>query len=379
MHLASLRPTSTFLAAACVGCASLLACAPANAGDYQAKRVAADARWLAFIDVEGILKSNLGKFITEHGGELGVEFGEGDMEEIQAELGINPLKDLHSITVYGAGNPDEDMHMVALLETTAAVDDAVAKITGATEAQKAEDDDDDDDEKDDISVIELNGQKVHVFSDGDEDTYYVQVRPGPNSASRLVVVSMDRDWMTKGLSVLDGKSPSVAGADKPGINFKPDDGTLAFAVCNDLSWIAEHHGDDHEPASAILKGAKGIEFAYGESGEDLFFNARLDTGSAEDAQNLSDMVRGLVAMAKYAGSKEPELKPLMEPMRSLELKTEGASIVLRLKHNTEELIKALSAMAEASSGDGDDDDEDVEKVEVKAEVKVGSDEKDNDN
>ena len=45
MQLASLRPTSTFLAAAFVGCASLLACAPANAGDYQAKRVASDARF----------------------------------------------------------------------------------------------------------------------------------------------------------------------------------------------------------------------------------------------------------------------------------------------------------------------------------------------
>lgn len=356
MHLASLRPTSTFLAAAFVGSASLLACAPANAGDYQPKRVSADAAWMAYINVEGLLKSNLGKFFTEHGEELGFEFGEGDMEEIKA-FGLDPMKDLRSVTVYGEGNPDEDMRMVALLETSAAVDDAIKELTGAIEAEKAKAGDDGDDEVNDISAIEIDGQKVHVFSDGDEDTFYVQVRKGPTSSDRLVIVSTNREWMTKGLGVLDGKKPSLEGADKPALSIKPNDGTLAFVVCNSLEWIDVDDGD--EPASAILKGAKSIELYYGESGDDMFVNARLMTASKEDAQNLSDMVRGVIAMAKYAGSKEPELKPLIEPMRSLTLETEDFNIVLRLKHNTNDLIKALSAMAElGNAADDDDDDED---------------------
>ena len=364
MHIPAHRHPPVFLGAAAVGVASLLAAAPAQAGDFQPKRVAADARWLAFVNVEGILKSELGKFVTEHGGEIGLEFGEGDMDEIEAEFGINPLVDLHSVTVYGEGNPEENKNVVAVLETTAAIDEAIAQLTGAAAAQKAEKaKGDDDDNNGDITTIELNGHKVHVISDGDQTTY-LQVRPGATSADRVVIVSLNREWMTKGLSVLDGKAASLASADKPAMNFKPVDGTLAFAVCSDLSWI-EMDDDEDEAASAIIKGSKGIEAAYGESGGDLFIHLQLDTGSKEDAQNLSDIARGLVAMARLAGSKEPELKPLMEPMRSLELKTEGNAIILNLKHNTGEFIKALNAMAEAGKKAEKEEDEDSEKAEVK--------------
>ncbi len=376
MNVLAHRHSPAFLSAAAVAFASLLASAPALAGDFQPKRVAADARWLAFVNVEGILKSELGKFVTEHGGELGLEFGEGDMEEIEAEFGINPLEDLRSVTVYGEGNPEENMNVVAVLETTAAIDEAIAKLSGAAADQKGDkakgdddDDDDDDDEKGDITTIDLNGQKVHVISDGDQTTY-LQVRPGATSADRVVIVSLNREWMAKGMDVLDGKAASLASADKPAVKFKPADGTLAFAVCSDLSWI-EMDDDEDEAASAIIKGSKGVEAAYGESGGDLFIHLQLDTGSKEDAQNLSDIARGLVAMARLAGGKEPELKPLMEPMRSLELKSDGNSIILNLKHDTGEFIKALNAMAEVSKKADEDEDEDAEKVEVKAEVKIG--------
>lgn len=199
----------------------------AHAGDFQPKRVAADAKWLAFVNVEGLVNSTLGKFMIEHGDDLGFELD--DMQEVEAQIGINPMKDIRSVTIYGEGNPEDHQNFVALFDTTAAIDDTIAQFTAQTAGDEAEG-------GDDIASIDINGQKVHVMSDGEQATY-VAVRPGPISDSRVVIVTLSRDWMSKGLSVLDGKAAGLDRATKPLVASEPVAGTLMFVSANDLSWI----------------------------------------------------------------------------------------------------------------------------------------------
>lgn len=356
------------IAAAIVAFLAFAVVTNARAGDFQPKRVSADANWLAFVNLEGLLQSTLGKYMLEHGDDLGFEID--DMQDVEAQIGINPMKDIRSVTIYGEGNPEDHKHFVALFDTTAAIDDTIAQFTAGAQQGEGQNQDN---EQGDITTVDINGQKVHVMSDGEETTY-VAVRPGPISDSRLVIVTMDRDWMSKGLSVLDGKAAGLDRTDKPQVKAAPDAGTLMFVSASDLSWIDigdddddEHdHDNAHQAAhSAIMKAAKGIEIAYGETGADTFINARLETGSADDAQNLSDIMRGLVAMARYAANQDDELKPLLAPTRSLQMKTDGATISMSLKHSTQGIIDALTAMQAEEHGD-----EHHGEVEIKAGVKL---------
>jgi hypothetical protein len=278
------------------------------------------------------------------------------------------MKDVRSMTVYGEGVPEEGGEFIAIFETSAAVEDAVAQLAAAGE-QGAED-------MPPMAVVEIADQKVTKFGEGDETAYF-QVRPGSNSSERLVIVSMSEAWMAKGLSVLEGKGASLVGAEKSAIARNIPDGVLAFASCHDLDLVKMGLDDTDEPASAFLRDAKGVDVSFGEIAGDTFFNLHLETGSKEAAQNLSDIGRGLVGMARMAGGSEPELKPLMEPLRSLAIDVKDATISVGVKHNSAKLIEALQAMAAlADEIDGDDDadvdidddDDDNGKVEIKATV-----------
>lgn len=360
MQPALIQTTQKFLVGAIAGVASLTLVSTSSADDFQPNRVSADAKWLAYINVEGILNSSLGKFMHEHGEALGFSMEGEDFEELEAQFGLNPMKDVRSATIYGEGVPEEGGSFIAIFETSAAVDDALAQLTAATE-QGAEG-------APPMETVELSGQKVSKIGEGDE-TAYVQIRPGSNSSERLVIFSMNQDWMSKGLRVLDGKGESLAGSEKAVIRHDIPDGVLVFASCHDLELVKMGLQDNDEPASAFLRDAKGVDFAFGELSGDTFFSLSLETGSKENAQNLSDIGRGLIGMARMAGNNEPEFKSLVEPLRSVQVKVEGANISVSVKHNSAKLVEALEAMAElADEIDGDDDDDDAGKVEIKASV-----------
>lgn len=347
----------------------------AEGGDFQPKRVAADAKWLAFVNVEGCLDSSIGEFMVEHGHALGFDMAGADFDELHDQFGLDLMKDLKSITVYGEGMPEDGAACVALFETSGAIDQAVARLAEASEDPSSG--------VPPLQLIDLSGQKVNSLGEGDETAYF-QIRPGSDAERRLVIFSLDREWMNKGLGVLEGKAASLASAEKTLVRASAPDGVLAFVSCNDLDWvkaaIEENHGNDHEPASAIIRGAKGIDVSFGELKGETFFAFNLTTASKEDAQNLSDIGRGLVAMARLAGSKEPEVKPLLEPMRSLQINVEGDTISMSIKHDSATLIEALGAMAKLAHemhDDHDDDDDDAKtKVEIKATIGGDSDKAD---
>ena len=94
------------------------------------------------------------------------------------------------------------------------------------------------------------------------------------------------------------------------------------------------------------------------------------------------LVLALLASIWMPCARAEPLQPFVATYQAYNEGKLAGNATMRLTHNTDELIKALNAMAQAANGDDDDDDdndddEDDDKVEVKAGVKVGGDKKDN--
>ncbi len=338
----------------------------ALAADSKAPRIVPDADWVAFIDVEGLMNSSLVKFLMENGGDMGFEIN--DLAEVKEQFGVDPLTDIRDISISGSGDPEQGQ-FVAIAQTTPAIDDLLAQLTGAGGGGDAGVNGDDGEVAaegmPDIEALQIDGQQVYIASDGDVKTYF-HVRQGPTSNDRLVVVSMDKDWMARGLKVAGGKANAVDS------KVKPAAGAFLFAAVTKLDWLDISEND--QPASAIAKNARGLVVNFGEQGEDTFFDLRVATANPEDAQNISDIAQGLLALGRLAAQHEPDMQPLLAPMRSLSLKSDGAAVSLNFKHNTQGLIDLLNAAAESGAfgdtGDGDEyEDEDEGQVEVG--VRVG--------
>ena len=86
----------------------------ASAGPYQAKNVAADAKWVIHVDVDAIRDSHLVKKAFDTCPILKDSGKHFDM--IRDKVGVDLRKDLHAITLYG---PDSDKkHAVAIVFST---------------------------------------------------------------------------------------------------------------------------------------------------------------------------------------------------------------------------------------------------------------------
>jgi hypothetical protein len=309
----------------------------ASAGPLQKSRVAADAQWLAHVDITGLLNSTVIKFILENGQDMHVEMD--GIEEMKEQFGLDPLKDFKDITIYGKGNPEKDGSFVALITTTSAVDSAL-------DAFKTQ-------EPDAVHELEVGGYRIQSAGKEGEKMFF-RIQPGPEGADRLVVISKDPENLVRGISVTEGKSPNLAGSAGPALLRSPQPGSLSFFAANGLDWL-----DDDEEGSKLLRDAESLVLEYGEKGDETFLESAIVTKNAEDSANLADMARGLLAMGKMAASNDPELAPFKDALNAAKITTEGGTISFKLRLPTQKLIDTLKSAA-AAEKQAEDDEKDAD-------------------
>lgn len=316
----------------------------AQAGALNTQRVAANAEWVAHVNVEAIAASKLFKSALENAGAMHMNLD--GMDEMKEHLGIDPLKDLKDATIYGAGDP-EDGNMVIVANANGNVDQAVAKL------------------KEQMPIVELTvaGQTIlKIDQDGDET--FFQVRPGKSSDDRVVIVARSQENISKAIDVLDGKAANLASAaDSPLAKAAtPGAGSMLFAAAKGLPWMVnDEDGDENDPASQILRTSDRLSLDLGEDGPNSYVNLLVGTGSEDDAKNIGDVLNGFMAMGRLAIGNQPELADAKALMSSVKLATAGKDVRVEMRHNTDDLIKIgqkLSALAAENDEDHDTDHED---------------------
>jgi hypothetical protein len=304
---------------------ALLVLAPSTrAGGLDAKRVAADARWVAHFDMEALLRSKLYTELKEAEPSIDAHI---DVEEMKAEFGIDPLHDLRSLTVYCAGTKSEDT--VAILVGNEKLDQAEARL-GALDGHR---------------TLDVGGHLVHQFGEHDE-TWYAYVSTPAGGSDRVVVLAKGQKLLEQGLAVLDGRAANLATADGASIRAKPQAGSIVFAACSQS--LAELGEIGSEQASAIARLAQSCVLDVGEDRGELFANLAITTEKPEDALRVQQVLQGATALLSLVGGDEGASARIQHLVAALRFESLGSMMNARFRYPVRDLIEDLQALDDES-------------------------------
>jgi hypothetical protein len=305
----------------------------ATAGPLNKDWVAADAQWIIHVDVAALLDSTVGRFILEHGEALDLDLD--DLDEFKQETGLDPRTDLKSVTVYGTGaEPGEDGVIVAV--TNDRVDQAIEMLLDNDEVP--------------IREREMDGKTIYVIGGGG-DRHYLAIEPRRGNR-RILVLSDDRHILAKALKVIDNEAPSLSmGRSKiPGND--PQDGSLVFVAVGDI----EAFGDSG-PASRIIRMSDGFTADIGEIDGVLIVRATVSADSPEIAQDITEVIQGMVALGRIVAAQQPELRPIAQLADSLKVRTDGSRIAIKIRYDANELLQHVATLIDEDDDDWDDEDD----------------------
>jgi len=307
----------------------------ATAGPLNKDWVAADAQWVIHVDVAAVLDSIVGRFILEHGEQFDLDLDH--LDKFKRETGLDPRTDLKSVTLYGTGDePGEDGVIVAV--TNDRVDEAIEALLDNDEVP--------------IRKRRRDGKTVYVIGGGDDRHYLAIERVGPDR--RVVVLSDDRDVLLDALKVIDNDAPSLSMGKSRIPGDDPQEGSLVFLAVGDIDAFG-----DAGPASQILRMSDGFTADIGELDGVLLARATVSADSEEIAENITDVIRGLVALGRIVAAGRPDLEPIARIADSLSIRTRGSRITLKIRYDAAELMQHITTLMEADDDDDDwDDDED---------------------
>jgi hypothetical protein len=290
--------------------------------------VAKDAQWVAHVDVEAGLASTLGRYMITHRDELKLD----GIEEVKAELGIDPLSDIKSLTIYGSASDGSDG--IAVIHTTAAVEGMIAKMR---EKEKS------------LTTVSVNGMTLYTWDDHGM-TRFAQVRRASVASDRIVIVGADKDRLLSGISVLEGKSADLTAGADGSVATTPKAGSFLFAAMNKLP----------DSEAAPLKQAKSIVMDLGEADREIFADLSLETRTAKDATNLVAVMQGGLALARMAASgdpEHPELREISALADGITISANESRISAKFRYSAEKItscLQGLSALRNSlERGDGE--------------------------
>jgi len=285
--------------------------------ELKRERLPADVDFVVHIDVEGFKATQLWKHVSEKGNEL--DFDIDELDEIRDELGIDPLTDVRAITLYKIESEEDPT--VVLFSSTSKVDEALAKHQHEHDYRK----------------ITSSGIELHTWGDADDpdddDRMYAYVHSV--GEERVVVVASSEQSAVHAARVLRGEDPSHAGAGTL-LTLAPARGSFLYMAAAEIPHLGEF-----TPASQVFGLAQGIQVDLGEAGGYLRAHMGVTTGSAEDALNISNVLNGLVSLARLAGN---ELGELLELLTGIRLNTRGSEVLFDFEFGVDRLIEILEEL-----------------------------------
>ena len=176
---------------------------PAPADGLQKSRVPAGARWLVHLDVEALKSSQLYKALREQSAAKdGTNELDAGIAQIQVTIGLDPLADFKSATLYCTTKAPEKC--VALLAGNEKIDEAVARLKTMANYR----------------TEQVGARSMHVWGD-EHETWYAYVYRKDGGAERVVAVSQSTEELTRGIAVLEGGSDNLSAVRQPALQAAP--------------------------------------------------------------------------------------------------------------------------------------------------------------
>jgi hypothetical protein len=292
--------------------------------ELKRERVPADVDLVVHLDLEGFKQTQVWKHVLATLEREELEEGLEDLQELKSRFGIDPLTDVRAVTLFKIEAEEEPT--VVLFSTSTAVDEALKRF------QK----------EGDYERVTASGVELHTWgaldSAGERVFAYLHTGAG---AERVVVLSGNQDSAVHAARVLRGEDPSHARAGTA-LKLAPAPGSFLYVATNTIPHIED------TPASQVFGLAQGIQLDLGEAGGLLRAHMGITTASPKDATDISNVMNGLISLARLAGA---ELGEALEILTGIRLNTRGSEVLFDFEFEVERLLEIFQSLEELQGSD----------------------------
>ena len=294
------------------GVGALAAVMTVHAGPLQRGDVVADPAWLVHVDCDALKQTSLGKAALA---ELDKPEAQKKFAAMQAIFNVDPRKDLHGVTLYGATKDQADGVVVAYADFDA------ARLVTLVEANK------------DYTSTKHGGSTIHSWidenkpeKDGVKPRSYGAIYKG-----KILIIGQKEARIADALDAMDKTKPNLAGSKE----FPSLGGGFIIGAARKL----DLPGND--PGATVLKQAKTFWLNVGEAEGRAEVTLNLGAEDAAVAKQMGDVCRGLLAILSLQNDK-PEAVKLAQ---ALAISQEDKTVSLKLSLPADDVVSMIKARA----------------------------------
>lgn len=301
----------------------------ANADDLNPAHVPADAKWLIHVDFASLSDSATWQKLRKERPEM----TQGVRDWMKNQYGINPPKDLKSLTMFSREYRPYTGTVIVQAQYEA------SKIKA--ELQEAKD----------HQTTQWNDQTLHTFTKpnpvGHKQSEHQ--RSGQKKADRrssgrheMTVVMVDQNTILLASSVdsakdtlklLAGESDSLKGKDSPLLTDKKE-AAWVYAAATNLSKL-----EDHPVAMPIIAQHKQINWSFGEQSDGMLYEqAKLVAQSEQIAKDMETVLNGIVAWERLWAEGS---KPMTALMQNVRVMRDGDTTGFEWKGQSDQVVAAM--------------------------------------
>lgn len=276
-----------------------------NAASLKTSIIPEDAQWVLHIDIEKFTSTKLFELLME---KEGVKAFKGKDKMIE-KLGIDPLKDLTGITLFGSGQAEKN---------------AVVSVTGNLNKDHL------------ISLVkQAKGNKEikhgkHTIFQWENNQFGTFVN------DNMLIIGRAEDMVRNALDVIAGKQKNIKKTKLMSYLEEVPRGAVIQAVVDDISSVA----GKNKPM--ILQKTGMAFFMAMEKNESLNLKLKMTTDTAETAKNIGQIINGFTAMARMQVQGKEEIKDqALKLLDALNVSVKGNVIEMGIIYPSEDLINFL--------------------------------------
>ncbi len=281
--------------------AILVSSAFVMAGTVELNLISKDAAWFSHFDMQKFDGSALHKIADGRG--LAKK-----CEDIKNEIGLDPMKDITGVTVYGS--IDAPRNAVVVIKGDL---DAQSLTELAVKQPK-------------YSASQYDGFTIHTWKSNKGET-----KSGSFYNNGTLVMSKSKEAIISALDVLGGKSPNIAGDGC--ITSQDAIYQVYMADASTISSKSEH--------LMFLANVKKTLLAIGQKDKDVFSELIMQADTADNALLLDQMIQGLLAMGQMQAAQQN--KAALELFRKINVNTEDTTVVTSAVLTTDEIDQIISS------------------------------------
>jgi hypothetical protein len=301
--------------------ALLLSAPSAHAGGLDLHLVPREADWVLHVDLAALSRSTLLQSMHERGIRMENEF---NLDHIATQFGVDPLKELNSLTLFGLS--DAAGGIACVVDGSAKLESAWMRL-----AEQA-------------SRSRIAGRDALSVGRG-SDARYMVLLPRGVGMTPLVVVATTSVALERACAVLAGEAPNLAAEDSEGLlQVRPSDGALIYAVNlpgaplgstkqrtvfleRGMQLLSEFANVNAASKKNFARGVRGLQFELSETRGEFSMSLALEVDSASTAKELESTLAQ--SLAPWSSPQVPA--NLKEPLARLMVGLKIAPVAARLE------------------------------------------------